>query len=212
MGHIRRTQLHLNNEFHHSRFRLEHGGILRQKRRGRRARPISTRNPIHLVFKAERKSLRRGFRSPLAFAIITRLVKVFAKRFFIRIHQCSINHDHLHLVIRTSRRSLHHHFLRVTAGQIAQEFQKNGLMLMKVTDTPGAGARGSRETGKRRPGDNKVKLWKHRPFTRLVKGLRGFRIVMNYVRLNEKEARGEIPYRKERLRGLSSTEWELLWK
>lgn len=206
MGHTQHSthmQLHLGSEFPPRRFRLQHGGVLRQKRRGRRARPISTRDPIHLVFKADRKALRRGFRSPLEFAIINRLIKTFSKRFFIKIHQYSINHDHLHLVIRTSRRSLHHHFLRVVAGQIAQEFRKLGLLTVVVTDTPKA----TSGRGKVSP----RKLWRHRPFTRIVKGLRGFRTVMNYVRLNEKEARGEIPYRKERLRGLSSAEWELLW-
>lgn len=44
----------------HWKFRYNHGGALRQKRRGRLARPLSTRSAIHLVFKAQRSNLRRG--------------------------------------------------------------------------------------------------------------------------------------------------------
>ncbi len=55
------------------------------------------------------------------------------------------------------------------------------------------------------------KLWKFRPFTRVVRAFRDQIQVRNYIQLNEKEALGEIPYRKQRLRGLSAEEWERLW-
>jgi hypothetical protein len=54
-------------------------------------------------------------------------------------------------------------------------------------------------------------LWKYRPFTRVVRGWKAYQVVRSYIRLNEKEARGEIPYRKQRLRGLSSADWGILW-
>ncbi|MEK6774395.1 MAG: hypothetical protein AABY64_10665 [Bdellovibrionota bacterium] len=57
----------------------------------------------------------------------------------------------------------------------------------------------------------KQKLWKYRPFTRVIKGWKAYKIVRSYIQLNEREALGVIPYRKTRLKGLSSTEWELLW-
>jgi hypothetical protein len=56
-----------------------------------------------------------------------------------------------------------------------------------------------------------TKLWKYRPFTRVIRGFKAYRIVRDYIQLNELEARGKIPYRKARLRGLSAGEWELLW-
>lgn len=215
MGHTRTKkfrsqskQLHLG-EAPHWKFRFCHGGTLRNRRHGRKARPLSTKDPIHLVFKCDKSSVRRGFRSPLGFAIITRLIKTFAKRFFIKIDQYSINHDHIHFVIRIHRRSLHHYFLRVIAGQIAQEFLKEGFM--KVTDTPARPhATQSKVADLQKQGSPKP-LWKYRPFTRVVKGWKPYLTVMNYVRLNEKEVRGEIPYRKNRLRGMSSSEWEVLW-
>ncbi len=57
----------------------------------------------------------------------------------------------------------------------------------------------------------KLKLWMHRPFTRVVRGYTDYKNVRNYIQLNEKEALGEITYKKDRLRGLSMAEWEILW-
>jgi putative transposase len=57
----------------------------------------------------------------------------------------------------------------------------------------------------------KQRLWKYRPFTRVVQGFRGFKTVMAYVKLNELEAQGVISYSVNRLKGLSPAEWELLW-
>lgn len=166
-----------------------HGGALRNLRTGRGARPLSTKSAVHLVFKADKSKLRKGLRSPVVFQICHRTIKKFSKRFFIKIEQLAICGDHIHVLIRLTKRSLGQHFFRVVAGQIAQELGKIGNI---VTGTTG--------------------LWKHRPFTRVVFGARAFLIAKNYVRLNEKEAKGEIRYRKNRLRGLSLLEMNiLLW-
>ena len=216
---------------------LNHGGTLRQKRKGRKARPLSTKDPIHLVLKADKLSLRRknglfvGLRSPLAFLIINSVIKKYSKRFFVKIEQISINHDHIHILIRISKRSLAQHFLRVAAGQIAQQFKNNGFMtneasgLMGVSTNVGVGAgatdtrivtdtRGSKSVEKgaaARARKSRRKLWKYRPFTRIVKGWRAYNIVRDYIQLNEKEATGQIAYKKERLRGLTIFEWQQLW-
>jgi hypothetical protein len=44
------------------------------------------------------------------------------------------------------------------------------------------------------------KLWKYRPFTRVVRGFKAYKIVRDYIQLNEKEATGEIRYSRQRLR------------
>lgn len=66
IGKIRNQKLHKSRQLAllrtHWKFRYCHGGTLRQKRRGRQARPLSTRNAVHLVFKADRSMLRRGYR------------------------------------------------------------------------------------------------------------------------------------------------------
>ena len=189
-----------NFEYSPGKFRYNHGGLLRQKRRGRKARPLSTKQAIHLVFKADRRSLRRGFRSPLGFHICKSVIKRYSKRFFVKIDQAAICNDHIHLLVRFPRRAQGQYFLRVVAGQIAQQFENRGL---KVTDTPEARA-GSRKKGR--------SVWKYRPFSRVVVGFRAYRVCLAYVRLNRKEAQGKIVYKKLRLRGLSSGEWKILWE
>jgi putative transposase len=199
MGH-KKINRQLQFQKTHWQFRYNHGGQLRKKRKGRGARPVSTRAPIHF-FKSDVKSLRKGLRSPLGIFTINRIIKKYARRFFVKIEQVSINHDHLHLLVRYSRRSQGLYFHRVVAGQIAQEFQKNGFLKArnaKVTDTP-------------KGGESSMKLWKYRPFTRVIQGWKPYLTVRNYIQLNIKEATGKIAYKTERLKGLSSLEWEILW-
>ncbi len=116
----------------------------------------------------------------------------------------------MHFLIRCQRRTQYQNFFRVACGQIAQQFQKQGLMnfaihLQKensVTGTPRNSSKASSLI---------TKLWKYRPFTRVVRGWKAYQVVRNYVQLNEQEALGNILYRKQRLRGLSMSEWEVLW-
>ena len=183
------------------RHRWSYGGTLRQKRNGRGARPLSTKDPLHLVLKARRQKIRYGFRTPKRFLLIHQILEKYSRKFFVKVEQVSVQSDHLHLLVRTTRRSNYQSFFRVLAGQIAQRFEKEGLLSV---DSPVTGTR-PRSQPRSRAVDRG--LWRHRPFTRIVRGLKGLQIVRNYIQLNEKEARNEIPYRKERLKGLSNAEW-----
>ena len=213
--------------------RFSHGGELRKLRAGRKARPLSSKDPIHLVLKANRETIRGGFRSYKRYFLIQKLVRVYSKRFFIKIEQISIQGDHVHLLIRISRRSLSHSFLRVLSGQIAQQLQAQGLTTCavvqkkdtslnrnaglkeekavtdtlnlarktKLTDTLNSKSRDPMtDTPKVR---SPMRLWKYRPFTRVVKGFLAYRIMRDYISLNEAEAFGIVAYSKTRLRELS---------
>ena len=172
------------------RHRYAHGGHLRNYRLGRGTRPLSTKASLHLTLKANKKALPRGLRHPKSQALIKELIKKYAKRFFVKIEMISINHDHLHLKVRFSKRSLGLYFLRVLPGQFSQ----------RVTDTPNGSRKGL------------PKLWIGRPHTRVLIGWMGHFIVRNYVRLNQLEADGKIKYQKNRLRGLTSEQIQkLLW-
>ena len=208
--------------------RFSYGGTLRQCRAGRGARPLSSREPLHLVLKARKEKIRPGFRTYKRFALIHFILRKYAAHFFVKIEQVSIQGDHIHLLIRTTRRSNYQNFFRVFAGQISQRFEKEGLLTItkpplpqpagdrvhaNVTGPPkvtvSQGTSQSRETS-RAPCLNG--LWRHRPFSRVVRGWRAYKIVRDYIQLNEKEALGQIPYRKERLKGLSNSEWQILWR
>ena len=56
-----------------------------------------------------------------------------------------------------------------------------------------------------------MRLWKWRPFTRIVVGWRAFLTARHYLQLNELEATGRRAYRKTRLAGLSTAELQALW-
>ena len=201
------------------RHRLSHGGRLRNHRDGRGQRPLSTKEPIHLVFKVYRSKLRHNsLRHSQSYLVIHRVITKYSVHFGVRVDQVSIQADHIHMLIRARRRSQFHHFFRVVAGQVSQRFKHDGMLktasstistkpthtslrqqdLSAMTDTPEiAQSAGS--------------LWKHRPFSRVVRGFRAFIIVRNYIQLNEQEAAGRIRYQKLRLRGLSMSDWEELW-
>ncbi len=177
-----------------STFQFNHGGVLRKKRRGRFFRPLSSKEPLHLVFKAHRAALREtSFRGRQSFKLCHYIIKKYSRKFFVKIEQLSIQGDHLHLLIRCSRRSQFQSFFRVVAGQMAQVFAQAGL-LKSVTDTSCT-----------------PKLWRYRPFTRVVRSWKALRIIRDYMQLNEQEARGKIQYNSKRLAGLSTTEWAILW-
>lgn len=190
IGHQRNKQGSFFNSG--GKFKLSYGGELRKKKKGRGFRPLSTKDPLHLVLKAAQNRLRnKSLRSPQSFKLLIEIINKFAKHFAVKIVQLSVQNDHIHLLIRTSRRKHYQHFFRVVAGQIAQRFEKTGL-LARVTDTP--------------------ILWKYRPFSRVVKGWKSYKIVRDYIQLNEKEALGIIRFQKKRLTGLSSSDGQILWE
>lgn len=174
-------------------FKLSHGGELRKKRKGRGFRPLSTKEPLHLVLKVDKYRLRnRSLRAPQSFKLVLEIISKYARNFAVKVEQVSVQKDHIHLLIRTSRRKHYQHFFRVVAGQIAQRFEQAGLLAVgRVTDTP--------------------KLWKYRPFSRVVKGWKSYKVVRDYIQLNEKEALGIVEYQKKRLSGLSTSDWQIIW-
>ncbi len=217
---------------------LEHGGEHRKKRHGRGRRAISCKESLHVVFKINRIVLKtQCLRTHQNFKLSHEIIQKYADRFFVKIEQISIQGDHIHCLVRTVRRSFFHHFFRVVSGQIAQQFEKTDKLRhvvderfkkklraitlkrsyhkpRSVTDTPKDAAKNNanntinkqQNTVKR-----KLKLWMYRPFSRVVRGYKSYKVVRNYIQLNEKEALGIIPYKKNRLRGLSLAEWEILW-
>ncbi len=175
-----------------SEHRYSYGGILRNKRLGRGQRPLSTSDPIHVVFKINKNHyLTKSLCSPKCFALVHRILKKYSLLFFVKMEQVSIQNDHFHLLLRAPRRCQIHHFFRVLAGQISQQLQE--------------------VTGTSESPEGKKSLWKYRPFSRVVKGYRAYEIVRDYIKLNEKESLGKISYQKNRLRGLSSGDWTILW-
>lgn len=161
------------------------GGTVRCQRKGRRYRPLSSRHPLHLVLKLHPQR-RISLRQRKHWSLIYTLMKRYGRRFKVSTQQCSIQNNHIHILVSANRRSDFQSFFRVFAGQIAQQILGKNL--------------------------NSGPFWQHRLWTCVVRTQSYLVTVKNYIRLNEQEARGRIKYSKLRLRGLSSADWEILWK
>jgi len=196
------------------RHRFSHGGTLRNRRAGRGQRPLSTKSPLHLVFKVNPGCLRhRSLRSVQGLPLVLFILRRYSQKFAVKIEQVSIQNDHIHALIRTSRRSQYYKFFRVVPGQIALQFKKQGLLRGASSRAVTDGAIRSAPVGRTTVTANTsgTGLWRYRPFSRVIKGWKAYRVVQNYIQLNEQEVLGRIKYQKNRLRGLSASDWEILW-
>lgn len=209
IGHKHRTQKFQPRSFYQTdrALRYCHGGVLRQRRKGRLRRPLSGQYSLHVVFKVNTYKLRQlSLRSPQTHKIIQKVILRYSKKFFVKIEQMTIQNDHIHLLVRTTRRSQFIFFFRVASGQMAQVLQKEGLLRVIKS-----GVVGNNVTDTRNHRNARISLWRYRPFSRIIKGYTAYRRVRNYIQLNYKEAIGQIKYNKLRLRGLSSADWQILW-
>ena len=143
IGHMQRQQK-FDFEKSHWKHRFSYGGVLRNSRKGRGARPLSGKDPLHLVIKVNKSCVRGGLRTYRRYFLIEKIIDRYSRKFFVKIEQVSIQNDHIHFLIRSRRRTQYQNFFRVLSGQIAQQFEKQGLLNISiiskdqrsVTDTP----------------------------------------------------------------------------
>lgn len=138
-------------------------------------------------------------RLPLVFKKVNAQVEKTARKYGVTIYQYANVGNHLHILMKISRRSRWSAFIRELTGRIAQ------LVSEILEDfVANLGAKASNRLGKASDkaavrGTKKAKLsvdesfWLHRPFTRVVRGWRkAFQIAKEYVQLNQLEADGMI--------------------
>jgi REP element-mobilizing transposase RayT len=93
--------------------KLIHGGDQALGKR-KSERPLRMNKPIHIVLRAKRSGLKAKERS------IQKILKTYADKFNIKIYQASINSNHIHLVVVTTRRVSFQNYLRSITGLIAR--------------------------------------------------------------------------------------------
>jgi putative transposase len=86
------------------------GELLIGKRKSKR--PLSTKNPIHLVLRADKPLLKKNERA------VADIWKRFAKKFGIKTYDSSINSNHMHAVIRIHSQAQYNRFIQALAGTI----------------------------------------------------------------------------------------------
>lgn len=131
------------------------------KGNAREARPIDTKLPLHVVLRSHGKV---SLRSPSLYRHVSEMVERTAKTYGVRIYEWANVGNHLHLLVRVTKRQLWSAFIRALTGKIARAAKKT-----------------------------KERFWIYKPFTRVIKGWqKAFRSVRDYVTLNRHEAEGVI--------------------
>lgn len=128
-------------------------------------RPLDSKLPIHLTLRAQRSCLR----TPTTIGKVNTIVQTTARRYGVRIYSYVNVGNHLHLLIKISKRARWAAFIRDLCGQIALFVRKS----LNFASTES--------------------FWLYRPFTRVVQGWRrAFKIAKSYLYLNQLEADGMI--------------------
>jgi REP element-mobilizing transposase RayT len=163
-----KKQLFLDQLF---KFKSEFGGDLLKASNPKVARPVSTREAMHIVL---RSSLAKGKFSMLdknRADRIEKLIRKHAKNFGVKIYQYANVGNHIHLLVLASHRDFFKYFLRTISGLIAR------IVL-----------------GAERSSPKKIKFWDQRPWSRVVKWKKDFNGAKKYVIQNFNEALGFIVY------------------
>ena len=162
------------------KIKKEFGGSLLNKSHAKSARPISTKNAMHLTLRSLKAKGEKSFlASRSRAALIEDKVRANAKKFGIQIYQYANVGNHIHLLIRATYRRGFIYFLRAISGIIAR------IAL---------GAQ--RGKGKL---DQEAQFWDQRPWTRILTWMKDFLNVKKYVAQNFNEAMGFTPYKPRKL-------------
>ncbi len=104
-----------------------HGGTISLAKRRKKARPIGTKRPLHLVLKAKYRILFKHKE------LLYKEIYAKAAHFGLTAYGVAVNHDHVHFILRIASRSLYHGFIRALTGVIARKFGKGIWKLVPFT-------------------------------------------------------------------------------
>lgn len=149
---------------------LAHGGTLRNTRSGRFARPLDTKNTMHLVLRSSKATKDWSFKRPKNERKIAEIVAKFSVKYGVKIVSMANVGNHLHFQIKLATRFGYKPFIRAVTSAIA----------MKITGL-------NRWTAHEM---EKLKFWDYRPFTRVVLGFKAFLKLKDYIQINEIEGFG----------------------
>ena len=139
-------------------------------------RPISTKNPLHLVLRATSADVFKPTNLRLE-----KLIYRTAKESGVKIYELAVNWSHIHFVIKLEERKSYIKFVRVLTSRLA-------IAVASVGHGQGASSRAALSN----------KLFALRPFTRILEWGKDFKNAISYLKLNHKEARGEIKREKKK--------------
>jgi REP element-mobilizing transposase RayT len=187
------------------------GRFLHEKRKGRR--PLSTREPIHLVMRSSWAKGAHSFTQPRNKKAIESLIHTLAQKYGVRVYRKAIEGNHLHFILRIHNRETYKSFVRVLSGKIASHIMKGKSFANFLSKVAGDGAIRALKAGPESDralstGDGSTRahetqgkgqrFWQFRPFSRVMSWGRDFMNGCKYVIQNTLEASGFIPYKPRR--------------
>lgn len=140
------------------------GGKWCSKRRFRVARPLSTKHPIHLVLRSKHAKGGQSFLMPQNRKAISRLLFRLGGRWGVQIKNFANVGNHLHLLIQIKNLRTYKPFVCAVTGGIATIVTKGRKLSQK--------------------------FWDYRPYSRIVRGLKTYLTVRDYVLINQYEGGG----------------------
>lgn len=147
----------------------EFGGSLCRTRRGRTARPMSAKHPVHIVLRSSKAKGAQSLRHHSRINHVNRLFASICKDHGVRVHEYANVGNHIHALVKIPNRQVYLRWIRKLTARIA-----------------------CLATGAKKGTRSEGKFWDFRPYTRIVKGWRGFKIARDYVYLNHLEAIGVV--------------------
>lgn len=151
--------------------RRDYGGDLRKNAKNRGARPLASRQTIHLVMRSTKAKEALSFTRHRA--LIRHLVEAQANNASVKVISWANvgNHLHLHIQLPRAFRSSYKTFIRGLTGAIALKFSganKNNKVVRESKD----------------------RFWDQRPFTRVLSSWREYANLRHYVLANQFEGLG----------------------
>lgn len=153
------------------------GSTLMRKAKNRGARPISTKQAMHVVLRSSQAVGEWSFKSKKNAQIVSETLKATAKKYGVKVYSFANVGNHLHIVLRLTNRQAYRGFIRALTGTIA----------IKVS-------------GANKLNKLKRKFWDYRPFTRVLTWGRDFSRAIDYIWLNQLESWGVLAHSKGRLK------------
>lgn len=168
-----------------------YGGSLRNTRRGRMgARPLSTRSTMHLVLRSSKAKGLQSFLRPQNAKRVKSIVDKFSFIYGVQILSQANVGNHLHIHLRLTNRYGYSPFIKAITGAIAMAVSGRNRWTANQAEASAPQAAARDITGDITGDTGNGKFWDHRPFTRVIEGLRGILRIEDYVRINQLEALG----------------------
>jgi REP element-mobilizing transposase RayT len=153
---------------------LKHFGGNLLKGNAKSARPLSTKEAVHLVLKSTQAIGTKSMLHTYNVNKINNIIRTHAKLCRIRIYHFVNVGNHLHLVIKLDDRKEFSRFIRIITGLIARHVLK-AQRGPAVDDSTAA--------------HKKTQFWVARPFTRLIAWGRDYDYIKKYMKKNINDAK-----------------------